>query len=304
MHQPAARASIIVLVDAGQEFGHTFSRALKAAQPGTAVFVHATARQAVEYLALCGDRYPVPDLVLLNRVLPDGVDGYAVLRAMQTLQRLARLPVLLMGSDDEPGSTEAALAAGAAGYLVKPPEKASYPVLVRDVLAWWQARQGALLLDTCRTALAPESSPAGELALQSPLAMIPALAVSVPSAPQTPDSPLAQICGLLQSLHGYVAGGNGLSTIGLFADRKLVEFTRVCREEGIEEADAQDDSRDPVLVIKRGRVIRRLMTLEWADKELERKFRRGRSAIKEQRKLWRLEQKQPGSRTLPGRSAN
>ncbi len=302
MHQPAARTFTVVLVEGRSGYCHAFEQAFRVAQPGTAFFPHTSAQRAIEYLALCGQRYPMPDLVLVNRALPDGEDGYLVLRALAALAKLSTLPVLVMGPDEEPASVQAAVAAGAAGYLMTPPDVPSLVGFVRDVLAWWQRRQGALLLDTCRTTPAHESSLAVPDALPSLAAMTPALAVPAPAA-ASPDHPLTQFHGLLQAFYGYVAGGNAASTIGLFADRKLVELTRVCREEGIEEADALDDSRDPVLMIKRGRVIRRLMSLEWSDTELLRKFRRARSTIKEQRRLWRIEQAQ-SNRTLPGRGLN
>ena len=289
---PAVRAITIVLVDGGMEYATTFQRAFKAAQPQTGFVWHQTAAAATEYLALCGHRYALPDLVMVNRRLPDGGDGYTVLAAVRALAQLAALPVLLLGSDVVPDTpemtlaTEEAVAAGAAGYLCKPADASGYPTLVRDVLAWWAAREDEKMLRTfCATMTAGSSSAQPARVESSPLMSIPAS----PAFVGTPENPLAQLARHLGDFVGYLTGGNVPNTSGLLVDRKLMEITIACREVGIDERHARGRSQDPVIVGKRGRVIRRLMAMEWSNTELLERFEVRKRTIVDLRREYREE---------------
>ena len=257
-------------------------------QVQTATRVFTSGQGAIEHLVLCGPKYPLPDLVLLDRTIPDGPGGEEVVRAARAMAHLVRLPMLIICGSDEPEHIAGSQAAGADGCLLKPPEEASYPQLVRQVLAWWQAHREQELLRSCCAELPPGGSLVPSVPLSSGAMTIQVPAASPGFAVQ-PQSPLTHIHQLLHSFLGYVAGGNVPEVMGLFADRKLVEISRACREEGIDEQDALSDTKDSVLVRKRDRVIRRLMTLEWSDTELLRKFQVGRRTIQEQRRVWREE---------------
>ena len=279
----------LLLVDDTQCYCTLMERQFRLAKTGTAVFTLSDGQRAIEHLALCGTRHPTPELVLLDRTMPGGPDGYAVLRAVRALAHLTALPIVMVSGSNDPEHVSQAHDAGADGYLVKPPEQDAYPRLVSEVLHWWQVRQEQLSLrDGCAPVPIEQSiQPAGQV-LSRPAMM---LQVPAPSAvvPTPSQSPLGQIHQLLQTVFGYVASGSTLETNGLCIDRKLMELTRACREEGIEEMDATGPTLDPVLIRKRGRVIRRLMTLEWSDTELLRRFHKGKRTIVEQRRLWREE---------------
>ena len=275
----------LLLIDDSRDYCTQIERAFRLVQPGTAVFPISDGQRAIEHLVLCGTDRPVPELVLLDRVMPGGPDGCEVVRAIRQMQPLLHLPVLMISGSDDPEHVDQAREAGASGYIVKAGVRADYPELARQVLAWWEVnRQENLLRDCCaHSSYAPSTS--ANARLTSGAAMM----IEVPTPGSAPQNPLGQIHQLLQTVFSYVASGGGLETAGLLADRKVMELTRACREEGIEEWDATGRSRDPVLVLKRGRVIRRLMTLEWSNTELLRRFKVGERTMEDQRRVWREE---------------
>jgi two-component system cell cycle response regulator DivK len=62
----------------------------------------------------------VPDIVFLDLNMP-GVTGFDVLMFIKREPRLAKVPVVVVSSDDQPESMERARQAGASAYIVKPP---------------------------------------------------------------------------------------------------------------------------------------------------------------------------------------
>ena len=60
-----------------------------------------------------------PDLILLDIQLP-GMDGYAVARALRTVEALRTTPVVAVTSYAMVGDREKSLAAGCTGYIEKP----------------------------------------------------------------------------------------------------------------------------------------------------------------------------------------
>lgn len=60
-----------------------------------------------------------PDLLVLDLMLP-GMDGYGVLRALRADERTAGLRVLILTAKGQSEDREAALEAGADGFITKP----------------------------------------------------------------------------------------------------------------------------------------------------------------------------------------
>ena len=131
----------LLLVDDSRDYCTLVERAFRLAKSGTAVFPIPDGQSAIEHLVLCGSQRPVPDLVLLDRVMPGGPDGYDVLRAIRSLKALSALPVLMISGSDDEQHIDEARKAGASGYIVKPSVKDDYPQLARQVLEWWRTRE-------------------------------------------------------------------------------------------------------------------------------------------------------------------
>ena len=79
-----------------------------------------------------------PDLVVLDIGLPGG-DGYTV---MQRLRYIGSAPVVALSGKDPLEHRQRALDAGAACYLVKPPEDAELLAAIRDALGEASERSG------------------------------------------------------------------------------------------------------------------------------------------------------------------
>lgn len=76
------------------------------------------AGDAVEALALLPDYRP--DLVLLDVMMPGGIDGLELCRRLRAGQGSAALHIIMLSARGRPTDREAGLQAGADRYLVKP----------------------------------------------------------------------------------------------------------------------------------------------------------------------------------------
>lgn len=64
-------------------------------------------------------RGDTPEIVFLDINMP-GVDGFEVLGYLRREPRLSKVPVVIVTSDDQPETTERALADGANAVIIKP----------------------------------------------------------------------------------------------------------------------------------------------------------------------------------------
>jgi len=78
---------------------------------------------------------PLPDLVLLDVMLPD-VNGFEVLNRIRHHGVVAKLPVILLTSMGEKKDIARGLALGADGYLTKPVLPSTLIDAVQSVLGW------------------------------------------------------------------------------------------------------------------------------------------------------------------------
>lgn len=112
-------------------------------EPVLARFVETYLKLSGWRVRLAGDRasvvaalrqQPLPDLVLLDVMLPDA-DGFDILMRMRQHPVLKRLPVIMLTGKATRQAVIKGLAAGADGYLTKPFEPDSVVRAVRTVLA-------------------------------------------------------------------------------------------------------------------------------------------------------------------------
>lgn len=61
----------------------------------------------------------VPDIVLLDIMLPGGMDGFAVLEKMKADENLKKIPVIILSNLSRPADIERGMKLGAFRYLVK-----------------------------------------------------------------------------------------------------------------------------------------------------------------------------------------
>ncbi len=95
---------------------------------------------------------PLPDLILLDIMMP-GMDGYEVLRRLQTCAETAAIPVVFLSALDDDVDVERGLALGAADYLGKPIRPL---VMLARVRTQIEARRARALLRQRHDALALE----------------------------------------------------------------------------------------------------------------------------------------------------
>ena len=256
MQSGAPAPKSLLLVDDTQCYCALMERAFRQAQTGTAIFTLSDGQRAIEHLVACGTRHPIPDLVLLDRDMPGGPDGYAVLRAARAMQQLAALPILMVSGSDEPEHIEAATAAGADGYIIKPPMEGDCPELVRQVLAWWREKNWSQLgPKLAGSDLALPSSAVG-----SPLAMTPTTDFSELFAPAQDDR-----TGL-QRLVGFVDWVKETATAML--DPFQLSLSKACRRHHITAVQLMQGGGSHRMLANRRAVLVDLLNEGWPDETL------------------------------------
>jgi len=83
-----------------------------------------------------------PDLILLDIQLP-AMDGYAVARALRSIDVLREVPIIAVTSYAMVGDREKSLAAGCNGYIEKPINPDSFVAEIEQIRADALVRQGA-----------------------------------------------------------------------------------------------------------------------------------------------------------------
>jgi len=72
-----------------------------------------------------------PDLILLDIMMPGGLDGYEVCRQLRSSDTLAKVKIVLLSANDAEADRKRGQEAGANAYLVKPFK----PAVLRGVVA-------------------------------------------------------------------------------------------------------------------------------------------------------------------------
>jgi CheY-like chemotaxis protein len=117
----------LVLVVDDDEFQHTLLRKLLAEAKVDLIF----ATTGIEALATL--RRHRPDLILMDVELPD-LDGLEATRRLKAIKHLAAIPIIMITGHSEKSVVVEAIKAGAAGFVVKPFDKAALLAKVRNTV--------------------------------------------------------------------------------------------------------------------------------------------------------------------------
>jgi len=96
---------------------------------------------AIDYLTHEGEYHqcsdnPPPDVLLLDLKMPR-LNGFDVLDWLRDQPGLARVPVIVLTSSDDPGDINRAYDLGANSYLLKPNRSEKLDDLVHQLKAYW-----------------------------------------------------------------------------------------------------------------------------------------------------------------------
>ena len=137
MMKPAA----ILLVEDNAMDVELILHAFKEARLKNGIQVARNGMEALDYLFGEGpyadrERYPMPDIVLLDLKMP-GIDGHEVLKRIKGAERLKRLPVIILTSSADEGDRAMSYDSGANSYLVKPVSFDAFLEVVKKVSEYW-----------------------------------------------------------------------------------------------------------------------------------------------------------------------
>jgi len=138
----------ILLVEDNPDDEELTVMALKAAGLHNEILVARDGAEALEYL-LGSERRPAlesPALVILDLKLPK-MNGFQVLQRARAVERLRRLPVVVLTSSDTDEDVVRSYDLGANSYVRKPVAFAAFATAVKQVGVYW------LLLNESRRAI-------------------------------------------------------------------------------------------------------------------------------------------------------
>src|SRR5690349_6894965 len=116
-------------------------RAFNAAQVPASLHFVRDGQEAIDYLEGGSnfsdrERYPLPDLMLLDLKMPR-LNGFDVLSWLRQQPGLKRLLVTILTSSDQPEDINRAYDLGANSYLLKPHNSGQLSELVAQVKRYW-----------------------------------------------------------------------------------------------------------------------------------------------------------------------
>ncbi|MEW8000997.1 MAG: response regulator [Candidatus Thiodiazotropha endolucinida] len=136
-----SKPAVILLVDDSRMDVELTLDAFKEARLNNRVETSCSGQEALDYL-FGNDRfanrnkYPIPDLILLDLKMP-GVDGFEVLKRVKGTPMIKRIPVVILTSSKEEGDRALSYDIGANSYLVKPVAFTGFIDVVRQIEDYW-----------------------------------------------------------------------------------------------------------------------------------------------------------------------
>ncbi len=131
----------ILVVEDNESHRELIEEAIKEANPLNSTLCVEDGREALRYLHRDGEygneeRYPKPDLILLDLKLP-GMDGKNVLREIKSDDRTRVVPVIMLTSSAHDKDVDECYKLGASGYITKPISFTDFVALVRTIPFYW-----------------------------------------------------------------------------------------------------------------------------------------------------------------------
>jgi len=136
-----SRAAHILLVEDNHLDVELTLDAFREARLGNTVHVCSTGTGALDYLSGTGryadrDKYPLPDLILLDLKLP-GISGHEILQEIKATPVIRRIPVVILTSSREEGDRTLCYDIGANSYLVKPVSFDQFLDVIQQISDYW-----------------------------------------------------------------------------------------------------------------------------------------------------------------------
>jgi two-component system response regulator len=131
----------VLFADASADYRAMARDALLEGRTATDLRTVAGAPELLAYLARAdapdGAVTPRPSLILLDAALPGEPGGLETVRRLKADPATRRIPVVALGSDDDPETVASAYEAGANTYIVKPVTFLALVRLMKVFTAYW-----------------------------------------------------------------------------------------------------------------------------------------------------------------------
>ena len=131
----------VLFADASEDYRAMARDALLEGRNATDMRTVGDGGELVAYLeragATQGAVMPVPSLIVIDATLPGTPEGLDAVKALKQDSRTRRIPLVVLGADDDPETVAAAYDAGANTYIVKPVTFLALVRLMKVFTAYW-----------------------------------------------------------------------------------------------------------------------------------------------------------------------
>ena len=131
----------VLFADASEDYRSMARDALLEGRNATDLRTVANGTELLAYLERTGQTTgavtPAPSLIIVDADLPGTPAGHELIKQLKSNPQTRRIPVVALGQDDTPETVDAAYAAGANTYIVKPVTFLALVRLMKVFTAYW-----------------------------------------------------------------------------------------------------------------------------------------------------------------------
>ena len=129
----------VLFADASADYREMARDALLEGRTATIMRTVAGGEELLAYLARPteGAMTPAPSLIFVDVALPGDPGGLDLIRRLKSDDRLRRIPVIALGTDDDPQTVATTYDAGVNTYIVKPVTFLALVRLMKVFTAYW-----------------------------------------------------------------------------------------------------------------------------------------------------------------------